>query len=89
MKRVLYLYLCAVMATMAACKSVDVNNRDINDYTHLVALLEGDDTRIQLNAATKSVWTEGDEVSVFYRSDANQRWSIEARQASAQPSYMP
>ena len=79
MKRVLYLYLCAVMATMAACTSVDVNNRDINDYAPLVALLEGDDTRIQLNAATKSVWTEGDEVSVFYRSDANQRWEYRGK----------
>ncbi|MBO5855863.1 MAG: leucine-rich repeat protein [Alistipes sp.] len=35
---------------------------------------EGDDTRIQLNENVKTVWTNGDQVSVFYRSDANQKW---------------
>ena len=35
---------------------------------------EDDETRIQLNEAQKTVWTEGDLVSVFYRSDANQKW---------------
>ena len=35
---------------------------------------EDDDTRIQLNDAQKTVWTKGDLVSVFYRSDANQKW---------------
>ena len=35
---------------------------------------EDDETRIQLNEAQKTVWTNGDLVSVFYRSDANQKW---------------
>ena len=35
---------------------------------------EGDDTRIQLNEAQKTVWTKGDIVSVFYKSNANQKW---------------
>lgn len=35
---------------------------------------EDDDTRIQLNEAQKTVWTKGDLVSVFYLSDANQKW---------------
>lgn len=35
---------------------------------------ENEDTRIQLNEAQKTVWTNGDQVSVFYRSDANQKW---------------
>ena len=33
-----------------------------------------DNTRIQLNEAGKTVWIKGDLVSVFYRSDANQKW---------------
>ena len=32
------------------------------------------DTRIQLDNYQKTVWTNGDLVSVFYRSDANQKW---------------
>ncbi len=35
---------------------------------------EGDDTRIQLNEAQKTVWTKDDIVSVFYKSNANQKW---------------
>ena len=40
----------------------------------LIASFEDDDTRIQLNDELRTVWTEGDLVSVFYRSDANQKW---------------
>ena len=35
-----------------------------------------EDSRIQLQNG-KTVWTEGDLVSVFYRSDANQRWKFQ------------
>lgn len=35
-----------------------------------------DDTRIQLNENLKSVWTEGDLVSVFYKSDCNDCWAF-------------
>ena len=35
---------------------------------------EGGDTRIELNEALKTVWTEGDEVSAFYQSYENTRW---------------
>ena len=35
-----------------------------------------EDTRIQLNEAQKTVWTEGDLVSVFYKSDANDCWKF-------------
>ena len=77
MKRLL---LFAVVATLfAACTQdivVDVTNPTIDDNTPetLVVGFEGDDTRIQLNDAQKTVWTSGDLVSVFYRSDANQKW---------------
>ena len=36
---------------------------------------EGGDTRIELNKALKSVWSKGDEVSVFYRSYENLRYA--------------
>ena len=36
-----------------------------------------EDTRIQLNENQKTVWTEGDFVSVFYRSNANQKWQYQ------------
>ena len=77
MKRLL---LFAVVATLfAACTQdivVDVTNPTIADNTPetLVVGFEDDDTRIQLNGAQKTVWTKGDLVSVFYRSDANQKW---------------
>ena len=35
---------------------------------------EDDETRIQLNEAQKTVWTTNDLVSVFYKSNANQKW---------------
>ncbi len=38
---------------------------------------EGDQTRIQLNEKQKTVWTKGDLASVFYRSDANQKWQYQ------------
>lgn len=77
MKRLL---LFAVVATLfAACTQdivVDVTNPTIADNTPetLVIGFEDDETRIQLNEDVKTVWTKGDLVSVFYRSDANQKW---------------
>lgn len=35
---------------------------------------EENDTRIELNEANKTVWTANDNISVFYQSDANQKW---------------
>ena len=35
---------------------------------------EDSETRIQLNEAQKTVWTKNDLVSVFYKSNANQKW---------------
>ena len=77
MKRLLYF---AVVATLfAACTQeivVDVTNPTIADNTPetLVVGFEDDETRIQLNEDVKTVWNSGDEVSVFYRSNGNQKW---------------
>lgn len=43
----------------------------------IIVGFEGDDTRIQLNEAQKTVWTKGDFVSVFYRSNANEKWQFQ------------
>ena len=78
MKRFLLFALAVIV--FAAC-SKDAINEQQNMQTivdeapeTLTVGFEGDDTRIQLNEAQKTVWTKGDLVSVFYKSDANQKY---------------
>ena len=42
--------------------------------TLVVGFDDNAETRIQLDNSQKTVWTNGDLLSVFYRSDANQKW---------------
>lgn len=79
MKRFLLFALAVIM--FAACSKDAINEQqnmqtivDEAPETLVVGFEEGDETRIQLNGAQKTVWTKGDQVSVFYRSDANQKW---------------
>ena len=44
----------------------------------LTVSFEDRDSRIQLQGR-KTVWTSGDLVSVFYRSNANQKWSFQGK----------
>ena len=76
MKR-LFMLLCAVVA-LAACEQVfiDVANDVAESDRSLSVSFEGDDTRVQLNEAQKTVWTEGDLLSVFYRSTVNEKWQF-------------
>ena len=62
---------------------MDVINPTIADDAPetLVVGFEGDDTRIQLQGG-KTVWTQGDQVSVFYKSDANQKWQYNGETGS-------
>ena len=74
------LFAFAVLA-FAACTQNDVeelsaNRADVPE-TLTVGFEGGDDTRIQLNEAQKTVWTKDDIVSVFYRSNANQKWQYQ------------
>ena len=76
MKRFLTFVLAAL--SFAACTQNEVEEQvavrhDVPDS--IIVGFEGDDTRIQLNEAQKTVWTKGDQVSVFYRSNANQLWN--------------
>ena len=78
MKKLL-LFVLAVMG-FAACTNDSVEEQSaIRQDTPetLTVGFEGNDTRIQLNEAQKTVWTKGDLVSVFYRSNANQQWKYD------------
>lgn len=78
MKRLLLFALAAMM--FAACSKDAINEQTgiqpiVDEAPETLTVgFEDDETRIQLNEAQKTVWTEGDLVSVFYRSDANQKW---------------
>ena len=78
MKKLL-LFVFAALA-FAACTQdvvVDITPAPIVDEVPetLVVGFEGDDTRIQLQNG-KTVWTKGDLVSVFYKSDGNDCWKF-------------
>ena len=69
--------LFAVVA-FAACEQAPINEKQgaaINERNLEVSFEGGDDTRIQLQNG-KTVWTEGDHVSVFYRSTVNEEWQF-------------
>ncbi len=71
-----------VLATLAfaACtqNEFEEHTADRNDIPGSITVgFEGGDTRVQLNDIRKTVWNTGDEVSVFYRSDINQKWAFQ------------
>ena len=75
MKRFL-LFVLAIVA-FAACEQAPIEEQSAIRYEapdSITVGFEGDDTRIQLNEAQKTVWNSGDEVSVFYHSNGNQKW---------------
>ena len=67
-------YILALVAAMfAACATDATEDVAIGVPETLRVSFEESDSRIQL-ANGKTVWTKGDQVSVFYRSNANQKW---------------
>ena len=50
---------------------------DVEDDAVLTIGFEGDDTRVQLNAERKAVWTKGDCLSVFNGCTANHKWQYQ------------
>ena len=83
MKKLL-LFVLAVMG-FAACTQNEVEEQVAirQDAPETLTVgFEGDDTRIQLNEAQKTVWTKGDKVSVFYFSNANQLWQYNGETGS-------
>ena len=79
MKKILFFVLTVL--TFAACEQALVEEQPViypdNPESITVGFEGDDDTRIQLNEAQKTVWTKGDLVSVFYRSNANQQWKYD------------
>ena len=75
MKRLLLL-VCALLGFMACTEEfVEEQSAICIDAPETINVgFEDIETRIQLNEVQKSVWTKGDQVSVFYRSNANQLW---------------
>ena len=73
------LYIFTLVAMLfAACATDEAQDVAVNIETPdtLVGTFEGDDSRIQLQEG-KTVWTKGDLMSVFYRSNANQKWQYQ------------
>ena len=80
MKKLL-LFVFALVA-FAACEQAPIEEQSaIRQETPetITVGFEGDDTRIQLNSVQKTVWTKDDLVSVFYFSDANQKWQFQGQ----------
>ena len=83
MKKLLLFVFAA--SAFAACEQAPIEEQAAvrNDVPETLTVgFEGDDTRIQLNEAQKTVWTNGDQVSVFYLSDANQKWQYDGETGS-------
>lgn len=70
-------YLFALVATIfAACTTEITEDVTVDIPETLTVSFENEDTRVQLDNG-KTVWTKGDLVSVFYRSNANQQWQYQ------------
>lgn len=74
------LFLFAAVATMLAACTTDTTE----DVAQIVVpdclqvSIADEESRMQLSNE-KTVWTEGDKVSVFYKSDANQCWKFNGK----------
>ena len=79
MKRLLLFTVVAIL--FSACVKDTVNDGqdahvvvENTPATLTVGFEDNVETRVQLDNSQKTVWTNGDLMSVFYRSDANQKW---------------
>lgn len=79
MRKLLLFTLVATLFTACTEDVIDEQRNVLTDDNRtLTVSLDGDanDTRIQLNEEKKTVWTEGDLLSVFYRSTTNEQWQF-------------
>ena len=78
MKKLLFV-VCALFGFMACTQNyIEEQSAIRTDVPETIKVgFEDNETRIQLNSAQKTVWTKGDLVSVFYRSNANQQWKYD------------
>ena len=68
--------VCALFGFMACTQNpIEEQSTIRTDAPETIKVgFEDGETRIQLNSAQKTVWTKNDLVSVFYKSNANQKW---------------
>ena len=69
-------YLLALVAAMFAACATDVTEDVAIEAPETLKVSFEESSRIQLDNGL-TVWTAGDLVSVFYRSDANQQWKFQ------------
>ncbi len=72
-----FLFFIVAAMTIAACSQADIDDvkpANPQEGISLTVGFESNDTRIQFNEATKSIWNEGDLVSVFYKGAAYSQW---------------
>ena len=86
-----FLFTLAVLA-FVACAQNDVEELSANRADAPETLTVGfegadDDTRIQLNSNQKTVWNENDNITVFYHSDANQKWQYQGETGERQGQF--
>lgn len=72
----IYTTLCLLLFS---CTNANIDEHTTNLINGIpdkvIASLDEEDTRIELNDNFETVWSKGDAVSVFYKSDANNRYS--------------
>ena len=73
MKRI-YFYVLVGLLMLVGCQNQFEEQVTGNELPKELYASFADDTKVQLNSATQTVWTEDDEVSVFYKNNANGRW---------------
>lgn len=77
-----FLPVALVIMLFSACyEEVLEGSFDEQSAPTITIGFEDDDvnTKVQLNESQKTVWTKGDQVSVFYLSDANQKWQYQGK----------
>ena len=90
MKKLLHIIFVAMM--VVACSQdviVEVQNPTADLTRTINVSFEGEDTRIQLNDELKTVWTNDDLVSVFYRSTVNEQWQFQGETGDRSGDIMP
>ena len=80
------LFLFALFAFVACTQeTIDEVSAVREDAAETITVgFEDDATRIQLNEAQKTVWTKDDLVSVFYRTNGNQKWQYQGETGERQ-----
>ncbi len=74
------LLLFAVAATMfAACSTDTTEDIAVLPNGVLRVSLSEDDSRVQLDENSRTVWTEGDLISVFNKTDGNECWRFDGK----------